>query len=52
MTKEPQRKIPTMQYRRSNIGGGTYFFTVNLAERSRCWLVEHIDVLRESVRIV
>jgi putative transposase len=41
-----------MQYRRNTIDGGTYFFTVNLAERSRHWLVEHVDALREAVRIV
>ncbi len=41
-----------MRYRRSNIGGGTYFFTVNLAERSRSLLVDHIDTLREAIRFV
>ena len=34
------------QYRRFYVPGGTYFFTVNLAERSRCLLVQHIDLLR------
>ena len=32
--------------------GGTYFFTVNLAERNRTLLVNHVDTLREVVRIV
>jgi putative transposase len=32
--------------------GGTYFFTVNLADRRRTLLVEHIDHLRETVRKV
>ncbi|MGH8656490.1 MAG: REP-associated tyrosine transposase [Gammaproteobacteria bacterium] len=41
-----------MRYRRSNIGGGTYFSTVNLAERSRRLLVDHIDLLRDALRIV
>ena len=41
-----------MRHRRSNIGGGTYFFTVNLAERSRRLLVDHIDLLRDALRIV
>ncbi|WP_440056596.1 REP-associated tyrosine transposase (plasmid) [Pseudoalteromonas sp. T1lg65] len=31
------------------MAGGTYFFTVNLLNRNRALLVEHIDVLRESV---
>ncbi len=30
--------------------GGTYFFTVNLADRSSCLLVERIDALRLSVQ--
>lgn len=35
-----------MQYRRAWIEGGTYFFTVNLADRSSSLLVERIDTLR------
>jgi putative transposase len=34
------------------VTGGTYFFTVNLAERNRTLLVNHVDTLREVVRIV
>jgi putative transposase len=30
-----------MRYRRADVAGGTYFFTVNLAERKRTLLVEH-----------
>ncbi len=41
-----------MQYRRSNAIGGTFFFTVNLQDRSSRLLTKHIDVLRESVRKV
>jgi putative transposase len=41
-----------MQYRRYRIAGGTYFFTVNLADRSSSLLVEHIDLLRYAVREV
>ncbi len=41
-----------MRYRRANVKGGTYFFTVNLAERKLRLLVEHIDVLRDAVRPV
>ena len=29
------------------MAGGTYFFTVNLAERKRTLLVDNIDLLRE-----
>ena len=41
-----------MRYRRANLPGASYFFTVNLAERKSRLLVEHVDVLRESVRRV
>ncbi len=41
-----------MLYRRSNAIGGTFFFTVNLQDRSSRLLTKHIDVLRESVRKV
>ena len=37
-------------YRRLWVPGGTYFFTVNLLERRRRLLVEHIDLLRASFR--
>ena len=39
-------------YRRHYVPGGTYFFTVALAERSRRLLVDHIDLLRASFRQV
>ena len=39
-------------YRRNRVAGATYFFTVNLLDRSRPLLVEHIEVLRDSVRRV
>ncbi len=41
-----------MRYRRARVPGGTYFFTVNLAERKRTLLVDHIDDLRNAVRKV
>lgn len=41
-----------MQYRRADVAGATYFFTVNLADRSSSLLVDHIDVLRDAVRTV
>jgi REP element-mobilizing transposase RayT len=37
-------------YRRSKVPGGTYFFTVNLLERRRRLLVEHIVELRAAFR--
>ena len=37
-------------YRRYRISGGCYFFTVNLLERNKSLLVDHVDLLRESVR--
>jgi putative transposase len=39
-------------YRRSRVPGGSYFFTVNLLERRRRLLVEHVDALRAAVRTV
>jgi putative transposase len=33
-------------------GGGCYFFTVNLLDRKKRLLVEHIDLLRDAFRIV
>jgi putative transposase len=38
-------------YLRHYVAGGCYFFTVNLLERNKSLLVDHIDLLRESVRI-
>jgi REP-associated tyrosine transposase len=37
-------------YRRNFLGGGTFFFTVNLAERRRRLLTEQIDKLRIAFR--
>jgi REP-associated tyrosine transposase len=39
-------------YRRNFIAGGSFFFTVNLAERRRHLLTEHIDELRDAFRRV
>jgi putative transposase len=41
-----------MRYRRANAAGGTYFFTINLADRSRRLLVERVNDLRIAVRDV
>lgn len=38
-------------YRRAWVPGGTYFFTVNLLERDRRLLVDHVDSLRNAFRI-
>ncbi|MBD8526666.1 transposase [Pseudomarimonas arenosa] len=37
-------------YRRVWVPGGTYFFTVNLLERRRSLLVDHIEALRGAFR--
>lgn len=37
-------------YRRTFAPGATYFFAVNLADRRRTLLVDHIDLLREASR--
>ena len=39
-------------YRRNFVPGGTFFFTVNLADRGRALLIEHIALLRAAVRRV
>ena len=39
-------------YRRCRIPGGTYFFTLNLADRRQSLLTEHIDALRGAFREV
>lgn len=37
-------------YRRNRVPGGTYFFTVGLADRRKDWLVKHVDLLRGAFR--
>ena len=37
-------------YRRAWVAGGTYFFTVNLLERDRALLVEHVGALRSAFK--
>ncbi|MFI8745451.1 REP-associated tyrosine transposase [Pseudomonas sp. NPDC077186] len=41
-----------MRYRRAQVAGGTYFFTVTLADRSQDLLTRHIDALRAAFRAV
>jgi REP-associated tyrosine transposase len=35
-----------VDYRRSRVPGGTYFFTVTLRDRRSNWLTAHADLLR------
>jgi REP-associated tyrosine transposase len=37
-----------VQYRRNFVGGGTYFFTVTLADRRSTLLVDHVGALRAA----
>jgi putative transposase len=37
-------------YRRNFVRGGTFFFTVNIADRSQSILVDQIDILRAAFR--
>ena len=39
-----------VQYRRNGLPGGTYFFTVTLADRSSTLLVDRVDALRDATR--
>lgn len=41
-----------MRYRRNYVEGGTYFFTVNLLERDKTLLMDHVACLRAAVRFV
>ena len=41
-----------VDYRRSRIAGGTFFFTINLRDRRKTLLTDHADALRQIVRDV
>ncbi len=41
-----------MRYRRADIKGGTYFFTINLANRQNTLLVDEFDKLKSSINRV
>jgi putative transposase len=43
---------PVTNYRRNFVSGGSYFFTVNLAERRLRLLVDRVDLLRQGFRYV
>jgi putative transposase len=40
------------RYRRAHLKGGTFFFTLTLADRASDMLVRHVDQLRETYRAV
>jgi putative transposase len=40
-----------VRYRRNNLAGGTFFFTVTLADRRASALVDHIDALRAAFHV-
>ena len=37
-------------YRRNRVPGGSYFFTVNILDRKKSLLVDHIEKLRQAIR--
>ena len=41
-----------MQYRRTDVKGGTYFFTVNLVNRKSTLLIDEFDQLRQAFNVV
>ncbi|MEY4768662.1 MAG: hypothetical protein RL637_1301 [Pseudomonadota bacterium] len=41
-----------MRYRRIKTSGGTYFFTLNLAERNKTLLIDYIDILRNTLNTI
>jgi len=45
-----QANCKMVSYRRNFVPGGTYFFTVTLADRTSRVLVDHIDLLRSALR--
>ncbi len=46
------QSVPMVNYRRNRMPGGTYFFTVTLANRQSSLLVEHVHLLGEAMREV
>jgi putative transposase len=41
-----------VMYRRNFVPGGTYFFTLAMADRGSTMLIDHVDELREAYRSV
>ena len=48
--RDPRYSRGMRTYLRDRTPGGCYFFTVNLADRKRSTLTEHIDALRDAFR--
>ena len=46
------RQSAVTNYRRSSLTGGSYFFTVNLADRRLSLLTDHVELLRATFRSV
>jgi putative transposase len=44
--------VSMVNYRRNRVPGGTYFFTVTLANRSSSLLTDHVHLLAEAMREV
>jgi putative transposase len=40
-----------VRYRRNFVAGGTFFFTVTLADRTSQALTDHVDALRDAIRL-
>src|ERR1044071_4047057 len=40
-----------VRYRRNVIAGGTFFFTVTLADRRSSMLIQHVSALRSAFRV-
>jgi REP element-mobilizing transposase RayT len=43
--------VAMVRYRRNRVDGGTYFFTVTLADRRSTAMVDHVNSLRTAFRV-
>ena len=50
--RNPSRHLIMTNYRRNFVTGGSYFFTVALADRGGSLLLDHMDALRDAFRHV
>ncbi len=48
--RNPDRLSPMVRYRQTVVPGGTFFFTVTLADRRSSALVDHVGLLRSAFR--
>ena len=46
----PGYAVSMVRYRRNFVAGGTFFFTVTLADRRSCVLIDYVDALRGAFR--